>query len=59
MLDAKAAFETWIPSVRFTVDGSGQVKLVQNKTDTWRSTVQGKSGMSDAIPAGLLSEASV
>ena len=59
MLDAKAAFETWIPSVRFTVDGSGQVKLVQNKTTTWRTTVLGKSGISDAIPAGLLSEASV
>ena len=59
MLDAKATFETGIPSVRFTIDGSGQVKLVQNKTDTWRSTVRGKSSMSDAIPAGLLSEASV
>ena len=59
MLDAKATFETGIPSVRFTIDGSGQVKLVQNKTSTWRTTVLGKSGVSDAIPAGLLSEASV
>ena len=59
MLDAKATFETGIPSVRFTIDGSGQVRLVQGKTDTWMSTVLGKSGMSDAIPSGLLVEASV
>lgn len=59
MLGGKATFETGIPSVRFTVDGSGQVQLVQNKTSTWRTTVLGKSGMSDAIPAGLLIEASV
>ena len=59
MLDATITFETGIPSVTFTVDGSGQVKLVQNKTDTWRGTVRGKSGVSDALPAGLLSEASV
>ena len=59
MLDAKATFETGIPTVKFTIDGSGQVKLVQNKTTTWRTTVLGKSGVSDAIPAGLLSEVSV
>lgn len=59
MLGAKATFETGIPTVKFTVDTNGQVKLAQNKTDTWRSTVRGKSGVSDAIPAGLLSEASV